>query len=100
MILRDNLPNTNVSYGPPSVSNQAGITGAVNCSVVSSDLPVRPTAPGHHRAGRQLPGQRRGYPERVGAYTNPRAGVGSVCAVDPENNVAESSEGTTAARTP
>ena len=49
---------------------------------------------GEPRAGRQLSGQRRGYPQPRPAPTRTLAeGVGNVCAVDPAGVIPESNEG-------
>ena len=39
-ILSDNLPNSTITYGPPSVSNAVSVTNssAINCSITGSDL--------------------------------------------------------------
>lgn len=93
-ILSDNLPNSNVIYGSPSVGSLNGVSGSgtINCSVVASNLncvasggtvvladvtggfqvtvPTTPTAPG--------------------SLVNPR--VGGSCAVDPGGVISEGDE--------
>jgi hypothetical protein len=40
-ILFDNLPNTNISYGSPSVSNAVNVNGTINCSIAEAISPAQ-----------------------------------------------------------
>lgn len=98
-ILSDNLPNANISYGATSITNVVNVTnsGNISCSIVANDLTcmasglvtigattgrfdvnftATPTAAG------------------AGAIANPRSA--GACSVDPNNLIAESSEGNNA----
>ncbi len=92
-ILSDNLPNTGVTYGTPSVGSQTGISGpgTISCSIVSSNLTC--TASGGSVTLATLGSFTVSFlatPSSSGTFNNPRAG-GS-CSVDPNNNITEGDE--------
>ena len=96
-ILSDNLPNSNLNYGTPTVQNVSNITGSANisCSIVSSDLTC--TANGGSVTFASNLGASKfdvvfsATPQTPGSYQNPRTG-GGTAQIDPNNNVVESSE--------
>jgi hypothetical protein len=90
-VLTDNLPSTNISYGAASMSNASGITGTINCAIVSNTLTCS-------ASGAVMIAASGGFdvsfavnaPTMIGTYANP---TGGVCAVDPNNVVVEGNEG-------
>ncbi|HEX3248034.1 MAG TPA: choice-of-anchor Q domain-containing protein [Pyrinomonadaceae bacterium] len=96
-IISDNLPNTNINYGTPTVQNVSNITGSANisCSIVSSDLTC--TANGGSVTFDSNIGASKfdvvfsATPQAAGTYQNPRTG-GGTAQVDPNNVVVESNE--------
>jgi CSLREA domain-containing protein len=101
-ILQDNLPNSNVIYGTPTVQNVSNITGSANisCSITSNDLTC--TANGGSVTFDSNLGVSKfdvvfsATPQTVGSYQNPRTGGGTAL-IDPNNNVVESGEANNAA---
>jgi len=94
VILKDDLPNTNIGYSAPIVSNQVGIggTGSIGCSITTFTLTCTATGgtvtiaePGGFRVTTTA------TPTAPGTYANPRAA--GVCAVDPDASVVESNDG-------
>ena len=96
-ILSDNLPNSNVNYGTPTVQNVSNVTGNANisCSIVSNDLTC--TANGGSVTFDSNIGVSKfdvvfsATPQATGSYQNPRTG-GGVAQIDPNNNIPESNE--------
>ena len=96
-ILTDNLPNSNLTYGTPTVQNVSNITGSANisCSIVSNDLTC--TASGGSVTFASNVGASSfdvvfsATPQAVGSYQNPRTG-GGTAQIDPGNVVVESNE--------
>ena len=93
-ILVDNLPDTGLAYGAPTVGSVTGVTNAgnIDCNIVSSDLVC--TANG---ADVTLASGSGSFvvtvpvtPTVAGAYANPRQG--GVCAIDPNDNISEGDE--------
>jgi CSLREA domain-containing protein len=93
-ILTDNLPNTNITYGAVTVSNQTNITnpGNISCSITSNDLTctanggsVTMNGPGSFQVSFTA------TPLAVGTFTNPRAG--GMVRVDSGLEVVESNDG-------
>jgi hypothetical protein len=95
-ILSDNLPDSSVNYGSPSVANiGSGVTGGANisCGIASNNLTCAASG------GTVAIGTANGSfdvvftatPTAPITFTNPRSG-GS-CTVDPNNNNTESNEG-------
>jgi hypothetical protein len=95
-ILSDNLPNSNLNYGIPTVQNISNITGSANisCSIVSNDLTC--TANGGSVTFDSNLGTSKfdvvfsATPQAVGSFVNPRAGGSAQ--MDPNNVIAESNE--------
>jgi len=90
--LIDNLPNTGVTYGAPTVTPSGGTSGPIACAV---DFSVRlacfatggaVTLP----SGGSFQVSLTATSTMAGTYANPRAGA--TCAVDPNGGVAESME--------
>ena len=93
-ILTDNLPNSDIGYGSASVSGATGITGtgSVSCQITANDLSCSASG------GTVIIAASTGVfdvsftatPTATGTFANPRGG--GVCAVDPNNVIAESNE--------
>src|SRR5688572_11520021 len=96
-ILTDNLPNSNVVYGPVTVQNVSNITGSANisCSIVSNDLTC--TANGGSVTFDSNVGASSfevvfsATAQAAGSFQNPRTG-GGIAQIDPNNVVVESNE--------
>ena len=96
-ILSDNLPNSNLNYGTPTVQNVSNITGFANisCSITSNDLTC--TASGASVTFDSNLGVSKfdvvfsATPQTAGSYQNPRSG--GAAQVDPNNVSVESAEG-------
>ncbi|HSK64406.1 MAG TPA: Ig-like domain repeat protein, partial [Pyrinomonadaceae bacterium] len=96
-IISDNLPNSNITYGTPTVQNPTNITGSANisCSIVSNDLTC--TASGGSVTFDSNIGASSfevvfsATPQAAGSYQNPRTG-GGIAQIDPNNVIAESNE--------
>jgi predicted outer membrane repeat protein len=96
-IISDNLPNSNVNYGTPTVQNVSNITGSANisCSIVSNDLTC--TASGGNVTFASDLGTSKfdvvfsALAQVAGTYQNPRTG-GGTAQVDPNNVIVESNE--------
>jgi Big-like domain-containing protein/Calx-beta domain-containing protein/cadherin-like protein len=96
-IISDNLPNSNITYGTPTVQNVSNITGSANisCSIVSNDLTC--VASGGSVTFASNVGASNfdvvfsATAQAAGSYQNPRTG-GGIAQVDPNNNVVESNE--------
>ena len=93
-IFSDNLPDSNISYGPRLISNVSNVTNAgfITCTIDASDN-LTCTASG----GTVTIGASGSFdvgftatPGTVGDFTNPRSG--GTCAVDPAGVVSESNE--------
>jgi len=97
VILSDNLPNANLTYGTPVVQTVSNITGSANisCAIVGSDLTC--TANGGSVTFASNVGASNfdvvfsATPQVAGAYQNPRTG-GGVAKIDPNSVVVESNE--------
>lgn len=96
-ILTDNLPNSNVAYGTPTVQNVSNVTGSANisCSIASNNLTC--IASGGSVTFASNIGASSfnvvfsATPQAAGAYQNPRTG-GGIAQIDPNNLIAESNE--------
>ncbi|HEY4423043.1 MAG TPA: tandem-95 repeat protein [Pyrinomonadaceae bacterium] len=96
-IITDNLPNSNIVYGTPTVQNVSNITGSANisCSIVSNDLTC--VASGGSVTFASDIGTSSfdvvfsATAQAVGSYQNPRTG-GGIAQIDPNNLIAESNE--------
>src|SRR5262249_10026066 len=91
VILTDNLPNSGISYGAPSVANPVGVNSAnISCSIVSSNLTCTASGAVTMAAAGAFDVRFTPTPTAAGTFSNPR--VAGVCAVDPNNYVTESNE--------
>ena len=96
-IISDNLPNSNITYGTPTVQNVSNITGSANisCAIVSNDLTC--TASGGSVTFASNVGASNfdvvfsATAQAAGSYQNPRTG-GGIAQIDPNNVIAESNE--------
>jgi CSLREA domain-containing protein len=96
-ILSDNLPNSNLNYGTPTVQGVSNISGSANisCSIVSNDLTC--TALGGSVTFDSDLGASSfqvvfsATPQTAGSYQNPRGG--GTAQVDPINVIVESADG-------
>src|SRR6267143_2976952 len=89
-ILSDNLPNSTIAYGAPTVSNQTGVTGTINCSIASSNLTCTASGAVTIAPAGSFDVSFSANATATGSYANPRSGGG--CSVDPINVVAERNE--------
>ena len=90
-ILSDNLPSTGAAYGSLTTPPATGVTGTIACAIsLADDLTcsasgaVQIAAAGHFAVSFAV------TPAAGGAFANPR--LAGVCAVDPNNNVPETSD--------
>ena len=96
-LLSDDLPNTDMSYDTPSVTNVNDVTGSANISCAISGSPPNLTcsASGGDVAIATSSGsfdvQFTATPSAASTFDNPRGG--GRCEVDPDNHIAESNEG-------
>ena len=92
VILVDDLPNADVTYGAASAGNGTAITNLsnVSCSIVSSTLTCAATGPVTIGTSGSFDVTFTATPGAAGTYTNPRSS--GTCAVDPAAHLAESDE--------
>ena len=91
VILTDNLPNANITYGSVSPPSGTGISGTINCSIdVSDNLSCTASGPVSIAAGGSFTVFFTATPSANGTFANPR--TSGICEVDPNNVVAESNE--------
>jgi hypothetical protein len=93
-ILRDNLPHSNISYGPTSIVGITDVTNSGNivCSIAGNDLNCIANG-GTVTLGATTGAfsvQFSATPSATGTFANPR--TAGVCAVDPSTVVTESNE--------
>jgi large repetitive protein len=95
IVLWDNLPNANATYGTPDVTLAGGVsgTGALACVVDFSYRLTCSTAGGTVvlPATSSITVRIAATASAIGAYANPRAG--QTCLADPNNAVTENNEG-------
>ena len=97
VILSDDLPNSNLNYGTPTVQNVSNITGSANisCAIASNTLTC--TANGGSVTFASNIGASNfdvvfsATPQAAGSYQNPRTG-GGVAKIDPNLLIVESNE--------
>ena len=91
-LLTDDLPNTNIAYGAPTAGNGTNITniGNINCNIASNTLTCTATGPVTIGTSGSFDVTFTATPSAVGTFTNPRS-LGT-CAVDPSNNIPETSD--------
>lgn len=90
-IVRDNLPNANVTYGTASIANATGITGTISCAIDgSSDLTCLASGAVTLATSSSFDATFTAIPSAIGTFANPRAG--GAAAVDPDGVVTESNE--------
>ncbi|HJT65247.1 MAG TPA: Ig-like domain-containing protein [Pyrinomonadaceae bacterium] len=97
VILSDDLPNSNLNYGTPTVQNVSNVTGSANisCSIASNTLTC--TANGGSVTFASNIGASNfdvvfsATPQAAGSYQNPRTG-GGVAKIDPNLLIVESNE--------
>lgn len=94
IILQDNLPSSNATYGTPTDAEAGGTSTNVSCSINSNNLTCKSsnsssvTIP----AGGTITVTVPVTPTAAGNLINPKSGAGNKCQVDPSGNVAESDE--------
>jgi hypothetical protein len=87
----DNLPNTSIIYGLPSILNASGVTGTLVPAIdVNSNLTITASGAVTINSGGSFDIQLTVTPAVTGTYVNPRNT--GLCVVDPNNNVSESNE--------
>ena len=94
-LMLDNLPDTNISYGTPTIANATGVTGTISPSigtVNTNDLTLTATASGSVTlaATSSFDIVFTATPSAPGTFTNPRAT--GTATVDPDNLITESNE--------
>lgn len=94
-ILLDHLPNVDIGYGTPMISNVTDVTGDANiaCTIVGSNLTCSASG-GAVTIGGQTGTFTVSFtatPNAIGSFANPR--LGGVCQVDPDALIAEGNEG-------
>ena len=90
VILKDNLPTSNVTYGPVTEAPISGVSGTMNCSIVANDLTCTASGTVTIAVGGSFTVSFVASPTGVGTFTSPRSG--GACAVDPDAHVVESNE--------
>src|SRR5688572_21852983 len=96
-IISDNLPNSNITYGTPTVQNATNITGSANisCAIVGNDLTCSASGGSvtfdSHIGASNFVVVFSATPQGAGSYQNPRTG-GGIAQIDPNNVIAESNE--------
>lgn len=88
VIFRDQLPTANISYVNSAITS-TGVAGTIFCNLTVNVVVCTANGTVTISAGGNFVAQVRATPTAGGTYTNPRSG--GVCAVDPNNNVVESS---------
>jgi len=91
-IVLDDLPNTGLAYGSPTLGNFTNVSGSANvtASITGNTLEVETTGPVTIGAGGSFTVSFTVTPTAGGTYVNPRSG--GTAAVDPDGNVGESNE--------
>ncbi|HZI61741.1 MAG TPA: Ig-like domain-containing protein, partial [Pyrinomonadaceae bacterium] len=96
-IISDNLPNSNITYGTPTVQNATNITSSANisCAIVGNDLTCSASGGSvtfdSHIGASNFVVVFSATPQGAGSYQNPRTG-GGIAQIDPNNVIAESNE--------
>src|SRR5688572_1822147 len=96
-IISDNLPNSNITYGTPTVQNATNITSSANisCAIVGNDLTCSASGGSvtfdSHIGASNFVVVFNATPQGAGSYQNPRTG-GGIAQIDPNNVIAESNE--------
>jgi uncharacterized repeat protein (TIGR01451 family) len=97
-IVKDNLPNANVTYGAVSVLNQTNVTGTgtISCGIASNDLTCTASGGTVHIAGTGTAAgsfdvQFTATPTAAGTFANPRGG--GTASVNPNGDIGESNTG-------
>ncbi len=89
-ILRDELPNTNITYGTPVISGTSGITGAFGCNINNFRLDCSDNSAFTIMPGGTFTVSFTATPSAAGTFVNPRPG--SICRADAGNENTESNE--------
>ncbi len=90
-IVTDNLPNSNITYGTVTENNVSGVTGTISCSInVTDDLTCTASGAVQIDSSGSFTVRFSATPAAVGTYANPR--TSATCAIDPNNNVPETSD--------
>ncbi|MBC8097621.1 MAG: hypothetical protein H7Y43_17605, partial [Akkermansiaceae bacterium] len=90
-IALDNLPNTNVTYGSPVITNISGVTGTLVPGIAAgANLTVTASGAVTINTGGSFDIRFNATPTGTGTFGNPRNG--GVCVVDPNTNILETFE--------
>ena len=91
VIVLDNLPTTNLTYGVPGIFNSSGVSGTMLAGIASDNLAVTASGPVTINGGGSFTVQFTAMSGVPGTYVNPQPG--GVCKVDPNQVISESNEG-------
>jgi len=100
-ILTDYLPDSNVAYGAPSVSNKTEVNGNIDCSISSNILTCTASGSVTINTSGSFDVSWNTTPTATGSLKNPKdawwdwetwSWKGGVCKVDPNNNESESND--------
>ncbi|MEM7052158.1 MAG: CHRD domain-containing protein [Acidobacteriota bacterium] len=89
-LLRDELPNTNITYGSPNITAQSGVTGTIVCRLSNFRLSCDGFTNVTIAAGGSFTVAVTATPSAAGTFDNPRSG--QICRADPGNEDSESNE--------
>jgi hypothetical protein len=95
-ILIDNLPDTAIVYGTPTVTIGGGTSGTVNCTIINSNLSCTATGTVSVPASGTITVTVLATASDERVHANPRSGVGMQCAVDPDSLITETNDGNNA----
>ena len=92
LLLSDQLPTTDVTYGSVTVDNLVGVSGTVTCGISDSGLLtcIADSGSVDLNVASSFRIRFTATPSQVGSFTNP---TGGACAVDPNDLIPESDEG-------
>ncbi len=90
IIFTDDLPVIGLSYGVVSETITSGLTGTMNCNIVTSNLICTASGDVQLAVGGQFDITFDVTPVDAGTYSNPR--LSGTCAVDPSDKVVESDD--------
>ena len=90
-ILTDNLPNSGLTYGVVNVNLVSGAAGTIDCSInITDDLTCAANGAVTINSGGSFTASFSNTPSAAGQFVNPR--TSSTCAIDPNNNIPETSD--------
>ena len=90
VVLLDNLPDADMTYGTPSISDSANLAGSVSCTIINSDLTCLADSAVGMAAGGHMTVSFSATPASAGPFENPRSG--GICRADPSDVDLETDE--------